>query len=65
MNSASTDVRTETSLQHLPPAGPFVHQSGPLSPTGLKEVLEALAIPFDLVQVQWQVTEWSDDGGMG
>lgn len=31
----------------------------------LNEVLRALAIPFDLVQVQWRVTEWSDGGTRG
>ena len=66
MNSASTDARAETSSQPLPPArGPFVHQGGPLSSEELKEVLQALAIPFDLVQVQWRVTEYSDDGTRG
>ena len=31
----------------------------------LDEALQALAIPFDLVVVQWRVTEWSDDGLRG
>jgi hypothetical protein len=65
MNSASTDARTATSSQPLIPTGPFTHQSGPLPSAELKEVLQALAIPFDLVQVQWRVTEWSDDGKHG
>ena len=29
------------------------------------EVLQALALPFELVVVQWRVTEWSDDGKRG
>ena len=45
--------------------GPFVHQSGPLANEELKDVLQGLAIPFDLVLVQWRVTEWSDDGQHG
>lgn len=31
----------------------------------LNEVLQALSIPFDVAQVQWRVTEWSDDGTRG
>ena len=65
MNSASTDARAETS-KPLPPARePFVHQSGPISSEKLKEVLQALAIPFDLAQLQWRATDYSDDGTRG
>jgi hypothetical protein len=45
MDSASTDVRTETASWRLPLEGPFVHQSGSLSSGELKEALQALAIP--------------------
>src|SRR6202044_4043569 len=31
----------------------------------LDEALQALAIPFDLVVIQWRVTEYSDDGTRG
>jgi len=61
MNSTSTDTGSETASHALPREGPLVHATGPLSSGELKEVLQALAIPFDLPQVQWRVTEWSDD----
>jgi Rad52/22 family double-strand break repair protein len=61
MNSTSTDTGSATALRALPREGPLVHASGPLSSGELKEVLQALVIPFDLPQVQWRVTEWSDD----
>jgi hypothetical protein len=64
MNSASTDIRSCTTSQPLPLDG-FVHQSGPLPSAELKEVLRALAIPFDLAVIQWRVTEYSDDGTRG
>src|SRR5690349_12286734 len=65
MNSTSTDTGSETASHALPREGPLVHASGPLSSGELKEVLQALAIPFDLPQVQWRVTEWSDDRTRG
>jgi len=65
MNSPSTDPRSETNSRPLPLEGPLVRQSGPLTSEELKEVLQALAIPFDLPLVQWRATEWSDDGGRG
>lgn len=65
MNSTSTDTGSAMASHALPREGPLVHASGPLSSGELKEVLQALAIPFDLPQVQWRITEWSDDGGHG
>jgi len=54
MNSTSTDTGSETASHALP-------REGPLASGELKEVLQALAIPFDLPQVQWRVTEGNDD----
>jgi hypothetical protein len=65
MNSASTDAGGETSSRPLPLEGPVIHQSGPLSSEELKEVLQALTIPFDLAVIQWRVTESSDDRTRG
>jgi hypothetical protein len=33
--------------------------------TDIKEVLRALATPFELAVVQWRVREWSDEGSRG
>ena len=65
MNSAATDAGRETISRPMPLEGRFVHPNGPLSGEELKEVLQALTIPFDLPLVQWRVTESSDDGTRG
>jgi hypothetical protein len=56
---------SETASPPLPTAEPRVHQSCPLANKELNEVLQGLAIPFDLALVQWRVTDWSDDEGRG
>ena len=50
----------------LPPAAspPNVPSHG-VKHEQLDEALQALAIPFELVVVQWRVTEYSDDGTHG
>jgi Rad52/22 family double-strand break repair protein len=37
----------------------------PQTKDGLHDILQGLMIPFDLVQVRWRVTEWSEDGKLG
>lgn len=57
MNPASSDAASQTRSRPLPLESPPVRQSGPLTREELKEVLQALAIPFDLPIAQWRVTE--------
>jgi hypothetical protein len=64
MVSTLTDTRGETNSPRFP-NGPLVHQIDHRTKQELADVFKALAIPFELVQVQWRVTEWSDDGKRG
>jgi Rad52/22 family double-strand break repair protein len=64
MNSVSVPPKSEMASP-LPTAEPMVHQRVQLMKEELNEVLQGLAIPFELALVQWRVTEWSDDGRRG
>jgi hypothetical protein len=64
---SSLPIFHSTEVGSDPPTkeGRSVPQNGSVSKESLAEILCALAIPFDLVQVQWRVTEWSDDRKLG
>ena len=49
----------------FPAATSRAPQTGTPRNDQLKDILQALAIPFDLTVVQWRITEYSDDGMRG
>ena len=61
MNSIPSQVESGLPSAASPPNVP---RPGPKHEQ-LDEALQALAIPFDLVVIQWRVTEYSDDGTRG
>jgi hypothetical protein len=65
MNCDSTDVHGHSNLQPQSFVGAFVQQNGSTPSEELKEVLGALAIPFDLAVIQWRITEYSADRSHG
>jgi len=65
MNSALPKEHSEANSRPLPSHGLPDPQNWLVTKEELNQVLRALAVPFDVAQVQWRVTEWSDDGKCG
>ena len=65
MNSALPQEHSQGNSRPVPSYGLRDQHQYPVTKDELNQVLEALAIPFDLAVIQWRVTEYSDDGRRG
>ena len=65
MSSPSPEVSVEMNSRSFPHESQRSYPAHPVTKDELDEVLHALAIPFDLMVVQWRVTEWSNDRTRG
>jgi hypothetical protein len=65
MNPALPQEHSQGNSRPVPSHGLRDQHQHPVTKDELNQVLEALAIPFDLAVIQWRVTEYSDDGRRG
>jgi hypothetical protein len=65
MNSALPQEHSQAYSPSLPSHGLRDQHQYPVTKDQLNQVLEALAIPFDLAVIQWRVTEYREDGKHG
>lgn len=65
MNSTATQTESSPPSVASPVDPPSDGHARTRNNEQFSQVLQALALPFELAVVQWRVTEWSDDGRRG
>ncbi len=65
MNSTATQTESSTPAVASPVDPSSDSRAWSRNNEQFNQVLQALALPFELAVMQWRVTEWSDDGKRG